>query len=119
MMAKLAAQAGASLRNKWSDPEYKKQVIRQRIARYVSGLISDAQRHNVTPDTYKSNRNANWIPRLDVALRYFDSFDEIVDAGARYNHRVVSMHWLEERADVYDITVDSTTIFCSPARFRP
>ena len=37
---------------------------------------------------------------------YYGDFASILEAGQRYNHRIVSKRWLQERADVYDITVD-------------
>ncbi len=35
-----------------------------------------------------------------------DSFDELVQVAATHNHRVVNITWLDDAADVYDITVD-------------
>ena len=106
MMAELAAKAGAALTQRWADPAHRQQVMRQRIAKYGSLLIAQVGRENVTPAAYEANRNANWIPRLETALKYFSTFDEFVSASQTYNHKIVSLRWLEECADVYDITVD-------------
>ncbi len=106
MTTRLAARAGESLRRKWAQPEHRAQVLRSRIARYVSMLLAERQWEEITPEVYENNREANWIPRLESALKYFANFDELVQAGRTYNHRVVSVVWLEETADVYDITVD-------------
>ena len=105
MMTELAARAAQTLTQRWTDPEYKRRVIRQRVLKYVSSLRAEYG-DNVTPQTYIECRNANWIPNLHKALQYFDSFEEMVQAARDYNHRIASIVWLEETADVYDITVD-------------
>lgn len=46
------------------------------------------------------NRPAN------IAPSYFADFEELLAIATTYNHRVVSIRWLDERVDVYDITVD-------------
>lgn len=104
MMHDIAAQAAVTLRERWKTPEHKQQVIRQRVAKYVSGLL--VQEETVTEATYESNRSQNWVPRLTTALNYFNDFDEMVAAGRVYNHRIVSVVPLDETEDVYDITVD-------------
>ncbi len=45
------------------------------------------------------NGPSSYYPKYDVS-------DEMVSAAHNYNHRIVSIEWLEETADVYDITVD-------------
>jgi DNA gyrase subunit A len=61
---------------------------------------------HLTAALYDERRNANWIPSSRAALNYFESFDDLLAAAAVHNHRVVSVAWLDERVDVYDITVD-------------
>ncbi|HLK57979.1 MAG TPA: DNA gyrase subunit A, partial [Chthonomonadaceae bacterium] len=106
LMTELAAQAAVALTEKWTDPAYKQQVMRRKIAKYLSSLLAQAGNEPITPATYEANRKQNWIPRLEAALTYFKDFDDLVEAGRHYNHRIVSINWLEERKDVYDITVD-------------
>jgi DNA gyrase A subunit len=106
MMEELTARARASLNRKWAEPDYKKRVMRQRIARYGSRLLAQFGEANVTPALYETCRDANWIPRLSSALTYFSDFGELLEASRHYNHRVVSTQRLTETADVYDITVD-------------
>ena len=106
MIMDMAARAAQVLTEKWTEPAYKRQVIRQRIARYGSDLLVKVGRENVTPDLYEKHRKSNWIPRIETALKYFNDFDELLDAAQNYNHRVVTKRFLDERADVYDITVD-------------
>lgn len=48
----------------------------------------------------------DYLRNLDKALTYFSDFNEMLDAAAKHNHRIISKRWLDERADVYDITVD-------------
>ncbi len=69
-------------------------------------LIAEFGRERVTPALYDKQRDANWIPSIQKALAYFDSFDELLDAASVHNHRVVSVRRLDERVDVYDITVN-------------
>jgi DNA gyrase subunit A len=106
MMQELAALSAEALTERWKDATYQQQVMRQKVARYVSGLIATHGFENITPEIYAANRNANWIPRYEKALAYFESFEELLQAGSNYNHRIISVNWLAEQEDVYDITVD-------------
>src|SRR5262249_54559040 len=100
MMAEIAAHASKALTEKWATPEYKQRVMRQKIARYGSRLHAQVGRDNLTPEQYEAHRDAAWIPRLDTALEYFGDWYELVDTAQKYNHRVVSIEWLDETADV-------------------
>ncbi|MFN2481440.1 MAG: DNA gyrase subunit A [Pyrinomonadaceae bacterium] len=106
MVASMSKKAAASLKQKWQTPAHREQVMRRRIARYGSQLAAQFGRDSLTPELYERARNANWIPRLEVALKYFNNFEDLIQAAQTYNHRVVSFRRLDERADVYDITVD-------------
>ncbi len=105
-MAEVADHAAQALTHKWKSPEYKRQIMRRKVARYGSSLLAEFGREGVTPERYESSRTQNWVPRLENALTYYGSFDELLDAAQTYNHKIVSIEWLGERADVYDITVD-------------
>ncbi|MGZ3579385.1 MAG: DNA gyrase subunit A, partial [Syntrophales bacterium] len=106
IMAELAEKAAQALTAKWTDARYKRQVIRSKVARYVSRLFVEMPGETITPQIYEERRRANWIPRLQTALSYFDTFDEILDSAVNYNHRIVGIRWLDKRADTYDIEVD-------------
>jgi DNA gyrase subunit A len=106
MMSELAQKAASALTERWRDPSYTRRVMRQRIARYVSRLLREMPAESITPEVYDAHRNANWIPRSKAALRHFSDFAELVESGRTYNHRIISVQWLAEREDVYDITVD-------------
>jgi len=106
MMKELAEQAAATLRERWSDPAHKQRVMRSKILNYVNGLQRTIG-GELTPELYEARRNERWVPSLEKALRYFTSFEEMVQEAETYNHRVVAKRMLEERADVYDIIVDA------------
>src|SRR5207249_4564849 len=76
------------------------------IAGYVSRLLAEFGSEPITPEFYDAHRHANWIPNSQKALKYFESFDELLAVAVTHNHRVVKIQWLDERVDVYDITVD-------------
>ena len=105
MMEKLTEHASAALRERWSDPNYRKRVMRSKILCYVNRLHATID-GELTPALYEARRDENWVPSLGKALRYFTSFEEMVKEAQTYNHRVVAKRMLVERADVYDITVD-------------
>ncbi len=105
-MADVAAFAATALTEKWKSPDYKRQIMRQKVARYGSSLLAQFGPGGVTPERYEASRTQNWVPRLATALSYYDSFEELLAAAQTYNHKVVSVKWLDEKADVYDITVD-------------
>ncbi|MBA3945149.1 MAG: DNA gyrase subunit A [Herpetosiphonaceae bacterium] len=106
VMTELAQKSATSLRQKWSDGDYSRQVMRTKIAGYVARLLAECNREDITTAVYDARRNANWIPNSQKALSYFNSFDELLDVAAVHNHRVVDVQRLDERVDVYDITVD-------------
>ena len=104
MMRDMAAKSAVVLTQKWQDVEYKNNIVRQKVARYVSTLLRETG--EFTPEAYEAKRNENWIPRYEKAFTYFGSVEAMREAGQNYNHRIISVEWLEETADVYDITVD-------------
>ncbi|MDQ5910123.1 MAG: gyrase subunit [Pseudomonadota bacterium] len=106
MMLELNEKAVSALHKNWQKPDYRQQVMRQKIAGYVQSLIKAFPDAEITPNLYESQRSQQWIPRLKKALEYFSSFEGMVEAGRHYNHRIISKNILHETADVYDITVD-------------
>jgi len=105
-MEELSQKSAEALREHWRDEEYRRQVMRQRISKYVFRLLHDCAGSAITPELYQSHRDARWIPNYDKAIVYFDSLDEMVEVASHYNHRIVAVRHLAERADVYDITVE-------------
>jgi len=106
LMAEMAKRVAVETHQRWSNPVYKRQVMRTKIAGYVSRLLAEFGREQITPEFYNAKRDANWIPNSRKVSNYFDSFDELLDVAATHNHRVINVRWLDERADVYDITVN-------------
>lgn len=104
LMKELAQRAKQSLHQKWKDPIYKQQVIKSKILRYVSHLIS--VNSEITPNIYEFKRKNDGTPRLKKALEYFSSFEQIVIEAKSYNHKVKEVIFLLERQDVYDLTVE-------------
>ncbi len=113
MMTQLAAKAKVSLQLKWQDPAYKKQVVKSKVLGYVSGLLQKYPL--VTPQIYEKERINNGVPKIDRALEFFDDFSSLVGQAQNYNHKVVRVVVLEERQDVYDLTIDSLHNFALAA----
>ncbi|MEA1906979.1 MAG: DNA gyrase subunit A, partial [Euryarchaeota archaeon] len=106
MMQDLAEQAGKSLHQKWKDDKYKRQVMRSKVLRYGSYLLSHADSDEITPELYEQMRYNNCIPHFEKAMSYFENFGEFLKLSSTYNHRIISKRLLSERFDVYDITVE-------------
>lgn len=104
-MAELTEKAAAALTEKWQNPGYKRQVMRSKIAGYVARLLAEFGRAQVTPALYDQQRSANWIPKSAKLGAYFDSFDELLDAAATHNHRVVAVRWLDGQVPLCAITL--------------
>ena len=103
-MKELTEKAEASLRKNWKNSQYKEKVIRSKILGYVYSLLKKYQK--VTPEIYEKERYNNWIPKIENALNYFDSFSEILAKSQRYNHKIVKVKILRKREDVYDLTTE-------------
>ncbi len=106
MMQEMTERAAVALHEKWQDSTYRRQVMRAKITGYVARLIAEFGIEQITPSFYDAHRNQNWIPKSGKVLKYFDSFDELLSVALTHNHRVVNVRWLDERVDVYDITVN-------------
>ncbi len=103
MMKEMSVKAAKSLKKKWKEKEYKERVVRNRILGHVKRIVEE---HNkITPELYEKNRYRSNLPRAENALNYFKSFEEMTEKARNYNHKVVSVKFLKEKEDVYDITV--------------
>lgn len=110
LMKELTQKAKISLEKKWKDPLYKEGVVKSKILGYVTKLLNSGEK--VTPELYEKMRINNGVPKINKALNYFSSFQEIVDtAKGRYNHKVRSIEFLLGREDVYDLTIEDTHNF--------
>jgi len=102
-MLQLAEKAKVALRKNWQDPLYKEKVIKSKILGHVNSLLGKYLK--VTPEVYEKERTSNnGVPRFENAIKYFDSFSQIVQEAKTYNHKVVSARILQKREDVYDLT---------------
>ena len=105
MMQRLAERAAKTLVVRWQDPMYRRRVIRSKVATYISALAEKRQNNGpLTAEVFNAGR-PNWVPRYEKALTYFENADELAMLSKR-NHRVVTVRAINERVDVYDITVD-------------
>ena len=110
MMQELAQRAGEALTKKWTDPSIASESC---ASASPSMALSCCPRWSaqITPAVYEVNRNANWMPRLQTALKYYQSLDELLDAAQTYNHKIVSLRWLEERQMSMTLPLMSITTF--------
>lgn len=108
-MKRLTDRAKTVLHAKWQNPEYKRLIIRKKILSYVSNLFTEYK--EVTPEIYERERTNNYIPRLKKSLNYFSDFKEIITQAKQYNHKVISVEYLLEKEDVYDLTIGITHNF--------
>ncbi|MCK5876881.1 MAG: DNA gyrase subunit A, partial [Candidatus Marithrix sp.] len=69
-------------------------------------LIQNFPEQELTPELYETERKPNGTPKYQNALKYFNNFNELLEAGYNYNHKIIAKNFLEKTADVYDITVD-------------
>ncbi|MCL5045796.1 MAG: hypothetical protein M1598_03210, partial [Actinobacteria bacterium] len=95
--------------------------ITRRDAELVEVLLDNGERIRCTPDHRFMLRDGTYqhaqdlTPDDSLMPGYFDlakatacvaSADELLSEARTYNHRIVSVRRMAERADVYDITVD-------------
>ncbi|GFO97971.1 DNA gyrase subunit A [groundwater metagenome] len=99
--------------------EGKNARITRRSAELIELTIDNGEKVRCTPDhrfmlrdgTYKQAQDITSDDSLmpgyfDTALKYFDDFEHLLTAAKNYNHHIMSMRFLDEYADTYDITVD-------------
>ncbi len=108
-MKRLTEKAKISLQKKWQDPSYKEKVIKSKILGYVYSLQKEYS--TITPAIYEEKRTNNGVPSLEKATSYFKDFTEILEKAPFYNHRIVKVISLEEKEDVYDLTIEGTHNF--------
>ncbi len=105
-MKDLSQKAASALRSRWQSPEYKQNVIKSRILKYGSFLLSKFKKENITEEVYTKERYNNAFPRYEKMLEYFPNFETMLEQAQTYNHRVVSIKKIKQKFDVWDITVD-------------
>ncbi|MBU3958269.1 MAG: DNA gyrase subunit A [Candidatus Omnitrophica bacterium] len=104
LMQNLAQKAAISLRKKWQDPLYKERVAKSRILGFMNDLMNTGQ--PVTAKLYEQLKQPG-LPHLKTALKYFSSFEDMfIQAQQRLNHKVKKVEFLDQREDVYDLTIE-------------
>lgn len=96
-------------KEQWQNEEFRKKVIKNKILGYTHSLLQSGEK--VTPEIYEKRRVTNGIPKIQRALTYFDTFDEMLEEASVYNHTVASIGFLKTNEDVYDLTIDDTHNF--------
>ncbi len=108
---KLGHREGISkkMKQQWQNPSYQKKVMKNKVLSYVNSLT---QKHpKITPQIYQQERNNNWVPYFEKAMKYFENFDDLVEQAKVYNHKIIGAEILSEREDVYDLTIDGSHNF--------
>lgn len=102
-----------------SDPDLILRKRRTIVAKGMSTLMFYVKQNGGNPEeiteaNYEQTRRNNMphngkgkdlTPKINTILRYFDTFDQAVEAGKNYNHKVVSIEIEECNEDVYDMSV--------------
>lgn len=107
LMKELAMKSKESLLKEWRNPEYKNNIIKNKILRYVSTLLKKYEKSKITPDIYERERYNNCFPKFENTLKYFSNFSEILEKAEKYNHRIISIKIIPVKEDVYDLTIDN------------
>lgn len=103
-----------------TDPEFQKQRRKNRINKALK-VLKDMQSKNIEInkqnfDEYKKNIDHHkGIASWQYLLSEYDNENNIINAVNEFNHRIVRIEWLEEKEDVYDITVKETHNFALEA----
>lgn len=105
-MRRLARKASVSLKQRWQSPRYRNKIIRSRILRYGSYLLTKFDSHEVSVDVYERERYNNAFPRYEKMLNHFSSLSAMLEEASIYNHRIISKRIVNQKFDVWDITVD-------------
>lgn len=63
----------------------------------------------------KTNQNSKFIAKWEFLLDNIGTENEVINQAKTYNHKVISIEWLEEKEDVYDITVPPYSNFALTA----
>ncbi len=124
-----ADKTRAALQRNWNDPEFADKVlsglrryrtevpssirsekIREGIRKKALRLLNQAMQDENVVVAYERIRKESAPTAPDYMTLICDYYGgrvwEAEDAAANYNHRVLSVTALDERADVYDLTVD-------------
>jgi ribonucleotide reductase alpha subunit len=85
----------------------KQDLVKNKQAKIYSDLKFSLNRDPLMKEWEKSCKGNNVPYRVGRKLKYaFKNFQEVKAAGDNYNHKVVKIEYLEEKQNVYNITID-------------
>lgn len=111
-------------REQMNDPENRKKkretMMRNRINKGLSIINSMINEDiEINKNNYMNIRKEKYaykfIAKWDLLIEQIGNEEEIINRAKTYNHKVVNIEWLEEKEDVYDITVPPYSNFALSA----
>ena len=100
------------------DPDVILKRRRSMVAKTISNLMwlmfCNHDNRKITEENFNkirkqyqqhNGRGNDLIPKLKTIYKYYDSFDEAIEAGRWYNHKVADIEIVEYDDYVYDMTV--------------
>ena len=105
MMKDMAEEAAKSHKKNWKKKDYKENIIKNKILCYTNYLVNEIGEESINKETYDSNRYNNCFPKFENAIKYFEDINEMISASKEYNHKMISIRQVNQKEDVYDITV--------------
>lgn len=80
-------------------------MVKNRILSSVSHLL--IKYPNLTQEIYQEERINLRLPKSETILSYFNNFDNLFYEAKTYNHKVTNVKFLDEKEDVYDLSIDT------------
>ncbi|PIN81852.1 DNA gyrase subunit A [Candidatus Woesearchaeota archaeon CG10_big_fil_rev_8_21_14_0_10_30_7] len=99
-------------KKQWQKQEYKHKVITTKVLKQVNKLTKKHKK--ITPEIYDKEW-INGLPKSKTALKYFNNFSDMIEQAKIYNHKIIRTEILEEKENVYDLTIDQTHNFALAA----
>lgn len=96
-------KAAERFSNMNSDPDKRLLQVRGKIGKTIKWLIDNGLEFN--KENYESNKQKRGIIYENI-INYFDSYEDAYQFGLTYNHKVISIEYLNYTEDVYDLTVE-------------
>ena len=97
-----------------NNPENRKQrketMMKNRIMRGL-GVVSYMLTNNISinkrnySDLRKQQDRSKFVAQWDLLIEKIGNEEEIINQAKLHNHKIVKIEWIEEKVDVYDITV--------------
>jgi len=81
---------------------------RLKLIKYANRVITENS--ELTQEAWEKTKRSSGIPNFSTFKsieKYFSSLNELKEAAENYNHKIVSIEHLDEKIDVYCLTVDN------------